>query len=223
MKIVVMSCDKNQDLFFPFYYCMEKYWKDHPDIIYSTESVVNPYYKTICKNYAINQWTKRVRETVKEIDDDYILLTVDDLFIRDYVDTKKVENICSFLFGYIASINLEFSFDKADLPLNDEVLFRNQQGRFKLSCMCQIWQKKALLDLFDYDIDPWQFEKNNLAKNYTYLISKNGDVINWGKMRDDWHWGIVKGKWTKECREFFEKEGIKIDYSKRGFIDIIKK
>lgn len=219
LKILVMSCDKNQDLYEPFYKCMEKYWCDHPEIIYSTESLQNPYYKTICKNYPLSQWTKRARETIKEIDSDYIMLTIDDLFIREKVNNKNIENLCTYLIGYIASINLEFSFDKDDLPLNDEIMFRNQGGRFKLSCMCQIWQKKALLDLFDYDTDPWLFEKNNLAKRYTYLISKYGNYINWGKRKDDWHWGIVKGKWARECKEFFDKENIKIDYSKRGFID----
>lgn len=218
-KILVMSCDKNKDLFKPFYLCMEKYWQDHPEIIYCTETIDNPYYKTIKKNYDISRWTKRVRETIQEIDSDYIMLTIDDLFIREKVDTKRLDNLCSFLFGHIASVNLEFSFDSLDLPLTDEIYFRNQNGRYKLSCMCQIWQKKALLDLLDYDTDPWLFEKNNKAKNYTFLISKNGNFLNWGKRHDTWKWGIVKGKWVKECKEFFDKEGIEIDYNIRGFVE----
>ena len=44
-KILVMSCDKNEDLWLPFHHCMEKYWKGHPEIIYSTETKINPYYK----------------------------------------------------------------------------------------------------------------------------------------------------------------------------------
>ena len=44
-KIIVISCDKNEDLFKPFYHCIEKYWPNHPEIVYSTESVVNPFYK----------------------------------------------------------------------------------------------------------------------------------------------------------------------------------
>ena len=47
MKILVISCDKYEDTFTPFHYCMEKYWPEHPEIFYSTESVINPYYKTI--------------------------------------------------------------------------------------------------------------------------------------------------------------------------------
>ena len=81
-----MSCDKNKDLFKPFHDCMEKYWADHPEIIYSTESVVNPYYTTICRNLSIDKWTQRVVETVKDLPCRHILLMVDDIFIREKVD-----------------------------------------------------------------------------------------------------------------------------------------
>ena len=67
MKIIVTSCDKNEDIFYPFYHCMEKYWKNHPEIIYITETISNPYYKTINKDYPIELWTKRIREDLKEI------------------------------------------------------------------------------------------------------------------------------------------------------------
>lgn len=218
-KIVVMSCDKNEDLWKPFHDCMEKYWKNHPEIIYSTETKVNPYYKTICRNLPINEWTQRVRETIKDLPCRNILLTIDDLFLRDYVNNDFIWSLQEYVDKpNVASLNFEFSFDSLDKPLDEKVLVRNPQGRFKLSCMCQMWKKKAILDLFNVHKDPWRFEKDNKAKGYTFLCSKYGDFLNWGKRKDDWHWGIVKGKWTQECKEFFDQEGIEIDYSKRGFI-----
>ena len=45
MKILVLSCDKNGDLFDAFHHCMEKYYPNHPEIIYATETIQNPYYK----------------------------------------------------------------------------------------------------------------------------------------------------------------------------------
>lgn len=217
-----MSCDKNQDLFKPFYLCMEKYWKNHPEIIYSTETIENPYYKTICKNLPITSWTKRVVETIKDLPCKHILLMVDDLFLRDYVNEDLLWLACEKVKDNIASLNLEFQFDPLDIEYGNilfrPILMRNPNGKFKVSCMCQLWQKKALLDLFNVDKDPWTFEKENKAKDYQFLITKNGDFLNWGKPRDNWQWGIVKGKWTQETKEFFDKENIEIDYSKRGFI-----
>lgn len=203
---------------------MEKYWEDHPEIIYSTESVVNPYYTTICRNLSIDKWTQRVVETVKDLPCRHILLMVDDIFIREKVDNDMIWDLCSSLHDNFAALNFEFSFDPLDKPymttkFGKIILKRNQFGRFKLSCMCQMWQKRAILTLFNVKKDPWRFEKDNISMGFDFLISKNGDLINWGKRRNDWHWGIVKGKWTQETKEFFDKEGIEMDYSTREFID----
>ena len=216
--IVVMSCDKNKDLWEPFYLCMEKYWKIHPRIIYSTETVTNPYYETICRNYPIDKWTKRVYDTIKDIPTKHILLMVDDIFLRDYVNDKLIFALKDYVVGNVASLNFEFSFDKLDTPYYMGIWKRNLFGKFKLSCMCQMWQKRAMLKLFNCEKDPWKFEKDNVAYNYQFLISKNGDFLNWGKRHDTWKWGVVKGKWTKECKEFFDKEGIVVNYEDRGVL-----
>jgi hypothetical protein len=61
---------------------MEEYYPNHPEVIYFTESVKNPYYKTISIPHELNEWTKGVREFLKWIDDDVVLFMIDDLFIR---------------------------------------------------------------------------------------------------------------------------------------------
>lgn len=218
MKIVVLSCDKNKDLFNPFFYCMEKYWPEHPQIIYSTETIINPFYTTITLNYDIEHWTDRVRETIKEIDDDYILFMVDDIFIRDKVDNNKVLSLCKYLNGNYANINLQLNGDSEAKPISDELLERSP-GKWNLCCMCTLWQKKAMLDLFDYSTDPWKFEENNYIKDWKFLISKTGNIINWGrKSNKDRYFGLVQGKWDIECIKFFIKEGLDkdIDFSIRG-------
>ena len=216
--IVVMSCDKNQDLWKPFNHCIEKYWKDHPQIIYSTETIENPFYKTICLNYPISKWTKRVYDTIKDLECDNVLLMTDDLFIRNYVANDYISSLEEYIGGVIASINFEKRFDQHDIQLDNNVSMRNHYGKYKTSVMCQLWNKKALLDIFNCEKDPWTFEKDNNAKNYVYLISNKGNFIDWGYSQRQW-FGIRKGKWCKEVKEFFDKEQIEIDYSIRGFYE----
>ena len=217
-KIVVMSCDKNEDLWTPFHLCIEKYWKDHPEIIYSTESKINQYYKTICNNLPIEKWTKRVYELVKSLKCDNVLLITDDLFIRDYVKNFYIERLCDNVRGIIGAYNFERSFDDKDLVLGDLLAFRNPNGRYKTSLMCQLWNRKAMLDIFNCEKDPWTFEKDNDSKGYIFLINKCSTIINWGYNDRKW-FGIRKGKWCRECKDFFDKENIKIDYSIRGFYE----
>ena len=127
MKMLVLSCDKCEDLFEPFHHCMEKYYPNHPEIIYITETIKNPYYKTICKDYPIEQWTLRIREALKEIDDDQILTIMDDFFIRQPVDEKRIEYLSTQLKGNIASFCFEKSYDENDTETEVEGMKKRQQ------------------------------------------------------------------------------------------------
>ena len=216
MKILVLSCDKNQDTFEPFHHCMEKYWPDHPEIIFSTETVGNPYYKTICINYPLEKWTARVRKSVELIDDDFILLMLDDIFIRKNIDYNLYKLPELFENNNLAAINLETSFDSKDTVVNDLVKKRSANGEYKVSMMCQLWKKEKLLKVLNLNLDPWAFEMANNHLNFDYYILTN-KLIDWGHSRFGDIWGIYRGKWCKEVVPFFEKEGIKIDYNLRGF------
>lgn len=216
MKILVLSCDKNQDTFEPFHHCMEKYWPDHPEVIYSTETISNPYYKTICINYPLEKWTARVRKSVKLIQDDIILLMVDDIFIRKNIDYNLYELLELFKNNNLAAINLEESFDSNDVSINSLVKKRPANGKYKVSVMCQLWNKEKLIKVLNLNLDPWTFERTNNHLNFDYYILKNR-LIDWGHYKTGDVWGIYRGKWCKEVIPFFEKEGIIVDYSKRGF------
>ena len=218
LKIIVMCCDNNADTFEPFYHCMEKYWPNHPEIIYSTETVTNPYYKTVTKNYPISQWTKRIRETVEAEDATHFLLMCDDIFIREPVDDSFIRSLCNYVKDDIAILSLNKSWDKNDKAFNDILTERHKAGKWQLSLSDSIWSKQAIIDLFDYDTDPWDFETKNLYKNYRCLAARNRCFINRGSYCGE-RFALHRGKWCWECKLFFDKEGIKMDYDKRGFYD----
>ena len=90
MIIAVLSCSKNEDTFLPFYELMERNFPEHPQIIYFTDGIINPYYKTIPIENKLSTWTKGFREFLNQIYHKQILLMIDDCFIRNPVDTKRV-------------------------------------------------------------------------------------------------------------------------------------
>lgn len=219
MKIVVFSCDECKDTFEAFHHCIEKYYPNHPEIIYITETIKNPYYKTICKNYPLDLWTKKIREALKEIDDDKILLMTDDNFIRQPVDVERIKYVESVLKGNIAMFNFEKSFD-----INDEECQykgfkkKNMNGIAINSIMCGMWQKDKLLSILNITCRPWEIERLNIAFDYEYYINSEDFIIDIG-YKFQQPFAITKGKWAREVVPFLEKEGITIDYSKRGFYD----
>lgn len=218
MKIVVTSCDKNKDTFYAFHHCIEKYWEKHPEIIYITETIQNPYYKTINKDYPIELWTKRIREALEEVEDDKILLMADDLFIRNKVDTKRLQQAEELVKNNVALVNLEKCFNENDKEIAPGFKMRTKGTPYEISLMCGVWNKKKLLDVLSKDTNCWDIEESQDTKGYDYLINGGDYIIDFGYKT--WqHCGLKRGKWCREIIPFFEKENIKIDYEQRGFYD----
>lgn len=212
MKILVLSCDKNGDTFEAFHHCMEKYWKGHPEIIYKTETILNPYYKTLCANYPLSQWTKGIREVLDQIDDDKILLMIDDIFIRRQVDVERLNYAVKHLNGNIANINLEKSFDNSDEATEIEGFLKRKDGsQYQVSIMCGLWQKDKLKTVLSNDSDPWSVEYKNISYGFDYLINGGDYIIDWGYHQTFKPVGICRGRWTIEAIQFLESEGIKVD------------
>lgn len=216
MVIFVASCDKNTDLFEPFHHCLEKYWAKHPKVVYCTESVRNPYYKTICHDYPLEQWTRRIRESLAEIKDDLVLFMVDDIFIRHPVDTKRIKYIEGLFGGNLALVNLEKEWDDNEDVGLDRLKRRPQGKMFRISLMCGVWDRLKLIDILEGDHDPWFVENSQPCKGYEYYINSGDYIIDWG-YKTFIPFGVFQGKWEHEAEAFFKQEGIEIDYEKRGF------
>lgn len=219
MVILVLSCDKNEDIFDAFHHCVEKYYPTHPEVIYAMETKQNPYYRTICKNYPLEQWTKRIKETLKEIDDNKILIMIDDCFIRNKVDIKRIDYAINHLKGNIAMFNFEKSFDNNDEETSLKGFKKRKHGSpYEVSLMCGLWDKEKLMNVLEGEYNPWQVEGNQNNCGYDYYINSDDYIIDWG-YETYIPCGLFKGKWTRNIIPFFEKEKIKINYERRGFYD----
>lgn len=216
MKILVASCDANKDTFYPFSKCLEKYWPDHPKVVYSTETQINPYYTTVCKDYSLKQWSRRIRETLATLRDREILLMVDDAFIRGPVDTDRVAKAKEMLKNDVACVNFERVYDNLndDIPGTD-FKCRKHGAPWEVSIQCGLWDRKKLMDVLSEDMDPWTIEYKQPTKGYTYLINGGDYIIDYG-YRNGQYFGLHNGKWCKEVVPFFKQEGLDVDVNLRG-------
>lgn len=219
MKIIVLSCSKNKETFYPFWFLMQKYYPNHPEVIYYTDGIENPFYKTIAIPHDINHWTTALREFLSQIDDDKVLLMIDDCFVRCPVDVDRINEAADYISGNIALMNFEKSWDENDEETDLKGWKKRKSGSpFEVSLMCGIWQKDKLLKVIERDCDPWKIETEQDNCGFDYYINDGDYIIDWG-YRTFQPVGIVKGKWARECQEFLESEGIRVDYSKKGFLD----
>ena len=241
--IVVFSCDGYEDVWNPFFTLMDKYWKNCKyDVVLNTES--KEYHETfenlnirtlnLYKSGQKVPYGKRVIEHLKAIDTEYVITLMDDFFIRSEVDQEVLEQVMDWMDAdkKIASFCLIHHDDPHSCRY-----YRNEKGyknfslrprycKLNYDMQANVWRRDVLIKSWRKYESPWEWEGpanvRSFDDGYKYYDLDDTapfpiDYIDYKK--GEWS-GIRKGKWVKETvYDLFEKNDIKIDYSKRGFFD----
>ena len=201
-SIIMMSCDKYKCLTPVFNHCVDKYYPNHSKIEYV---------------YGNDCWSKRLREKLENITDEYVLFLLDDMLIRQPIREDLIEDAIKTLKEdkKVAVINFEKNYRPANNYSNNW-LEQKQNQIYLHSCQPSIWRRTALIDNLRKDEDAWSWELTCVNNKWKYLINKDIDIINIGRT-NDLNWGIVRGRITNEFKEFLISENIYSDEIKEVF------
>lgn len=228
--VVINSCDSYSDLWDPFFILFKKFWKECPfRIVLNTEKknyADNDINLTVV-NYEGNDNTygSRIRDCLKKIDTPYVILMLDDFFLRESVDMEFIEKTISYLDENPDVIC--FNFDVAgDIFDEDDGRFaeyqkRSRYGAYRYNMQAGVWRTKDLLEAWKPKESPWQWELYGNVRSWDenkkiYVLKKSVKTpIEYGYYPDAR--GVYRGKWViEDVQALFEEHNIKVDYSKRG-------
>lgn len=231
LTILVCSCDAYADLWNPFFTLFKKYWpfRDVP-IILNTES----------KNFSFDgldikcihspsekRYGKRMLNALSNIKTKYVLLLLDDFFLRKPVLEENIFQILNWMKAdkNIANFSCEPSPTYASYEVNKYPGFKRvpPASDYTLNMQAAIWQTKILKGFWRPSATPWEWESI-----YNTLILKHPDYkfyrpihpenafLDYGHFAYGDIWGVYRGRWVIEDVEpLFKKENIKVDYSNR--------
>ena len=234
LTIIVCSCDKYEDLWFPYFEIFKNQWKDckYP-IILNTESKTYTHdgLDIKCLNlYKEGEdvpWSDRMIETLKYVDTEYVLITLDDHFLISPVDSAKFEEAFDIIKLHKRISALSFI---AHVPANEKTKWRGNFGLWKMNKYFRvnldtaIWRKKALLRNLKKGENAWEFELNATERalwDFTeyYRYKQNAEPI----LDISFHlrrgYGLIRGKWCWRNPELFAQFNIPMDFSVRGYMD----
>ena len=228
--ILVCSCDTYEDTWMPFFKLLKKYWPNcNFPIVLNTETKQFKYEGLDIKTYSLYKnskaaWGKRLIETLKLIDSKYVLFILDDFFLEDYVEDKKVSKCIEWMekdnniavFSFMPTPGQNIDNDKYE-----GFELRPKDGEYRFNCQAAIWRRERLIEFVRSHESPWDWELLGSIRSQRYndefysLKETAPKVFNY----DLEHGGAVhRGKWVKEVvLPICEKNDIKIDFSKRGF------
>lgn len=208
VSVIVLSCDIYSVYWDWFFACKNKYWKNCP---YQTFLVTETKRCRYCQTINVNSpiWTKRFREALKQIETDYVIVMLEDYFIRKKVDQSRISTLIAYgnLIEDVAVFNFEKSYRENEKQILKDWAIQKQGQVYLNSTQPSWWLKDKLLEQLQMDQDPWEWELTVINNRYKYLINTADYIIDNG-YRHDREFGVKQGKLTDECREFLKSEGL---------------
>lgn len=232
-SIIISSCDKYSDIWTPFFTLFFKYYKgrtDHLFLVTETKKYDDNRVNTV--NVNSQSWGKRILQSIEIIDSKYILLLLDDFFIRDIVDVATIEQLIlemeneskigAFYFQHLLD---EFSNQVTSSNFNNfskAKIYTN----YKHNLQAALWRTECLKTCIKDFYSPWDFELFGSrlgifsSWQFYFLNKENKRVINY--RTNERAWGIVQGKWViDDVKPIFDDSRIIVNFEERGLFENI--
>ena len=229
--VVVSSCDKYEDTWYPFFKILKDEWPDRPyPIVLIAESKSFDYGDMDIRTQHLYEpgarvsWGKLVKESLKRIDTEYVIFLLENFFLHGKVDQKRIEqcidwmddnqNISVFYFRETYSTHI-----RDDKYPHFEKIERT--GQYRLNCQAALWRREKLIRYIRSHENPWEWEHLGSIRSSRYrddlysAIEGEPYVFDY----DFPDGGIFGGKWTEGVKALFEKHDVHIDFSQRGFAE----
>ena len=234
ITVLINSCDSYEDLWVPFFTLFKKYWDPEGiRIILNTESKTFSFdglsIECVHPENKDDPYGKRMLHALSQITTPYVIPLLDDFFLRKTVDTELINEIIRWMESdkHIVYFNCDCTNTFCDYEVDKYRGFKRlpNGNEYILNMQAAVWRTQKLLHYWRPQVSPWEWEVfTNLlaARNRTdkfYCITEQDKAFcDYGYSSGGM--GVFRGKWVKEdVVPLFEKEGICVDFSKRGFYD----
>ena len=228
--ILVLSCDKYADIWRPFFLFFNKYWNDCPFPVYlgtNSSSFSFSNVKQIFSNKTTT-WSDELETILRQISEKYVLIILEDYFIYENVDNKKLVDIVDIMEEQQAAFIKLGAFPKqydslwphTHLKGRKDIGVIENTSKYRLCLQTAIWNKEILLNLLNPTENPWEFEieaskrSNNLPNPFLCIIADPQKKVVHGPITY-YCTALSAGKWMRGAVDLCRKENINIDITKR--------
>lgn len=200
--LVILSCDNYSELWDTHFQCLDKYWPDCPFPKYILTNHKEPS-RTDIQAIRIGDdlnWSANLKKALKTLRNDYeyVLVTFDDLFLVDEVNSRNLESVLDSFH----SLNGQFLqlIKWYSKPLKENSLLGKIEpgSLYRPNCVWSLWDIAVLDDLLLPEENAWEFEKKGSARSDKY----DGFYV---VLSDIFHYRntVVRGKiLRKDARQF---------------------
>lgn len=237
VALFVMSCDKYSSVWYPYFELIKKYWPDHPEKIYLSTETKNYKHRNldikVLNGNKIEPWSQRLINALNQIDEEFIIFSLEDFFLLDYVHQDKIDECIEWMRNDVSIAECRLTtydtVQEGEFYNNSNFRICPKYHGFRIDAQIAIWRKSFLLSVLNPLETPWQFEgfashrSREREDKLLWLSPPNFErtdlkamiVPYFNKPVDGY--GIAWGKWLPNNKKWFEKNGIKgVKFHKLG-------
>lgn len=219
ISIIYNTCDKYESLWSGFFSLFNKYWPNCNNTIILNTETKQFHFKNLNIKRPINyiegcSWSQRLLNSLDSIDTPYVVLILDDFYLKSKVDLDKLdqcvnrmeenEKIKLFTFGWQPGPNINDNLDP-----NYEL--RGRFAKYRVNAQIGLWRVSYLRKILRSYENPWQFElsgsfRSSLIGGKLYSLKKDAPLV----FDYDWGFLIIRGRVNRKIANYFV-ENEKID------------
>ena len=168
-------------------------------------------------------WSQCLQRGLEAVAEPYILFLLEDYFL----DTPVREDVVFAALDAVQSTEADVVYLNAQgprytkhRPLTGSFLDIIPPARYLVNTQAAIWDRQFLLSLIREWENAWMFEifasmrARSLRGKFAAVAP---EILTQSPVFEHIHTGVARGKWQVECVPLFEREGISMDFTRRGF------
>jgi hypothetical protein len=197
LAILVSSHDPYSDLWPPYFAAFHRNWPDCPFPVYllSNHTVFpDPSIKPILVG-DIRSWPDSIRHALNRIDEEFVLLLLEDLFLISPIDTGRFLRLAEWVREHRpACVRVEPV--PGMIPSEFKGICKLPPGIiYRASTVLTLWRKEVLLSLLRSEETIWQFEVQGSVRTDVYP-----DFYATEETYLPWLNGVIRGKWVPRAQ-----------------------
>lgn len=215
IPLIISSCDKCSDLWFPFFKLLKEYWPKFERKVYLCTDAKQFSVTGFDISCPLNMpkgstWSENLMSLLEQMDEEYVLMMLEDFWLKSKVDVLQLQRCEQIMtqdagIGFICMVHqLDPSKENPVSKDYPELIEYGCNTPYRVTTQAGLWRRDYLLRLLRRHESAWWFEMFGSKRSRRYAYRSY--VVNRSIFEYDDGGVLFRGSYVSEYVERFVKD-----------------